>query len=92
MPALRTRRDRALLLASPALLTIVVFMLLPMLIALVYSFLTPSPYGGVQQPYTAASYIRFVYDRDLDDTLVLDTTYMQIFARSLIQPALATVI
>ena len=77
---------------GPALLTIIVFMLLPMGIALVYSFLTPSPYGGVQHPFTAASYVRFVYDRDLDDTLVFDTTYLQIFARSLVQAALATVL
>ena len=83
-------RDRALLLAGPALVTIVVFMLLPMGIALVYSFMTPSPYGGVQHPFTTASYVRFFYDRDLDDTLVFDTTYLQIFARSLIQSALAT--
>lgn len=85
-------RDKALLLASPALLTIAVFMLLPMAIALVYSFMTPSPYGGVQAPATASSYTRFVYDRDLDDTLVFDTTYLQIFARSLIQAVLSTVL
>ena len=84
-------RDRALLLAGPALVTIVVFMLLPMGIALVYSFMTPSPYGGVQHPFTSASYVRFLYDRDLDDTLVFDTTYLQIFARSVIQSVLATV-
>ena len=83
-------RDRALLLAGPALVTIILFMLLPMGIALVYSFMTPSPYGGVQHPFTAASYIRFLYDRDLDDALVFDTTYLQIFARSVIQSVLAT--
>lgn len=84
------KRDRALLLASPALLVIVVFMLLPMGIALLYSVLTPSPYGGVQAPYSAASYVRFVYDRDLDDALVFDTTYLQIFLRSLVQAVLTT--
>ncbi len=67
-------------------------MLLPMGIALVYSVLTPSPYGGVQAPYSAGSYVRFVYDRDLDDSLVFDTTYLQIFTRSLVQSALTTLI
>jgi spermidine/putrescine transport system permease protein len=86
------KRDGALLLAGPALLTIVLFMLLPMTIALVYSFLTPSPYGGIQHPFTANSYVRFVYDRDLDDTLVFDTTYLQIFTRSIVQAVLATVL
>ena len=88
----RTRRDGALLLAAPALLTIVVLLLLPMAIALVYSFLTPSPYGGVAHPYTVNSYVRFFYDRDLDDVLVFDTTYPGIFARSLIQAVLCTAI
>ena len=85
-------RDGALLLAGPALLTIALFMLLPMGIAAVYSFMSPSPYGGVEHPFTVQSYIRFVYDRDLDDTLVFDTTYLQIFARSLIQAVLTTVL
>ena len=86
------QRDGALLLAGPALLTIAIFMLLPMGIAAIYSFMTPSPYGGVEHPFTAQSYIRFVYDRDLDDTLVFDTTYLQIFARSVIQAVLTTVL
>ncbi len=85
-------RDGALLLAGPALVTIVLFMLLPMGIAAVYSFMSPSPYGGVQHPFTVQSYVRFVYDRDLDDTLVFDTTYLQIFARSLVQAVLTTVL
>ena len=86
------QRDGALLLAGPALLTIAIFMLLPMGIAAIYSFMTPSPYGGVEHPFTVQSYIRFVYDRDLDDTLVFDTTYLQIFARSVIQAVLTTVL
>ena len=82
-------RDNALLLAAPALLTIAIFMALPMGIALVTSFMTPTPYGGVTRPFTMASYVRFLYDRDLDDVLVLDWTYPMIFARSLLQ-AIAT--
>ena len=85
-------RDGALLLAGPALLTILLFMLLPMAIALVYSFLTPSPYGGVQQPATTQSYVRFFYDRALDDMMVFDTTYPVIFLRSLVQAVLCTAI
>ncbi len=87
---MRRERDGALLLAGPALLTIALFMLLPMAIALVYSFLTPSPYGGVQQPLTSQSYVRFLYDRDLDDRMVFDTTYPVIFLRSLLQALLCT--
>ncbi len=83
---------RIALLALPALLVIAVFMLLPMGIALVDSFLTPDPYGGVHGPATAASYVRFLYDRDLDDTLVFDPTYVRIFARSFALAALTSLI
>ena len=86
------RRDGSLLLAGPALATIALFMLLPMAIAFVYSLLSPSPYGGVQHPFTAESYVRFFFDRDLDDTLVFDTTYLGIFLRSLVQAVLCTAI
>jgi spermidine/putrescine transport system permease protein len=86
------RRYHALLLARPALMTIIVFMLLPMAIAFVYSLMTPDPYGGVKRPFTAASYVRFVYDRDLDDYLVFDTTYLQIFLRSILQAAVAALL
>ena len=77
-------------LAAPALLTIVALMLLPMLIALGYSLMTPSPYGGVTAPATLASYVRLAWDRDLDDRLVLDPTYAWILVRSLVQAALTT--
>lgn len=92
MPTHLGEKGRALLLAGPALMTIAVLMLLPMAIAFAYSVMTPSPYGGVTHPFTAASYIRFFYDRDLDDILVFDTTYLRIFARSLIQAVLATLL
>ncbi len=92
MAARAGHRDGAMLLAGPALLVIVLFMLLPMGIAAVYSFMSPNPYGGVEHPFTANSYLRFVYDRDLDDSLVFDTTYLRIFTRSLVQAVLTTVL
>jgi spermidine/putrescine transport system permease protein len=86
------RRDTSLLLAAPAILVITAFMLIPMGIAGVYSLLTADPYGGVTHPFTPAAYLRFVYDRDLDDALVFDPTYMWIFLRSLVQATLATLV
>lgn len=85
-------RDAALLLAAPALLTIIAFMLVPMVITLVYSVMTSSAYGGVEPPLTFNSYVRFIYDRDLDDTLVFDFTYVGIFLRSVVHAALSTLI
>ncbi|MBS0270319.1 MAG: ABC transporter permease, partial [Proteobacteria bacterium] len=84
------QRRRALALVAPALLMIGVFMLVPMGIAMVYSFLTPDSFGGVAPPVTVESYIRFFFDRDLDDTLRFDPTYLQIFWRSIFQAVLTT--
>ena len=86
------RRDRTALLALPALLAILVFGLAPMGIALYDSLLTPDPYGGVTRPYTAASYLRFFYDRDLDDALAFDPTYLRIFARSGLEAVATTIL
>jgi spermidine/putrescine transport system permease protein len=88
---MRTGRP-ALLLAAPALVTIFACMVLPMGIALVYSLMTPSAYGGVQPPFTGQSYVRFLFDRDLDDRLVFDPTYLQIFGRSIGLAAATTLI
>ena len=86
------RRISTAWLAAPAIGVISVFMLLPMGIALYDSFLTSDPYGGVEKPLTSAAYVRFLYDRDLDDALVFDPTYLRIFARSLGQAMATTVI
>ncbi len=85
-------RDRQFLLAGPALVVVAVFMLLPMVIALIYSCLTPSTYGGVELPFTAQSYVRFLFDRDLDDTLVFDPTYLEIFLRSILLAGASTLL
>ena len=84
------RRDKALLLAAPALGVIVVLMLIPMAITALDSILTSNPYGGVARPFSGASYRRFLVDRDLDDALVFDPTYLLIFLRSLLQALAAT--
>ena len=86
------RRDRALLLAGPALAVIAVFMLLPMGVTAIESVMTSNPYGGVAEPFTGAAYRRFVLDRDLDDALVFTPTYLIIFVRSLVQAVAATVL
>ena len=46
--------------------------------------------AGSPIPFTPAAYVRFLYDRDLDDTLAFDPTYLGIFLRSILQAALTT--
>ena len=68
---------------APAGLLILVFMVLPMLLMGLMSWLEPGQFGGVKWgQYTPASYIKFLFERDFNDTLVVNTDYLSIFSRS----------
>ena len=83
-------RRRALLLA-PALLTIGVFLVLPLGIVLLYSFLTPGTFGGVVWELSSDAYVQFLFERDIfDETLVFSTAYLEIYWRSFLQALCAT--
>jgi spermidine/putrescine transport system permease protein len=77
------RPRSSLLLIAPSVLMIGVFMLIPMFIALGYSFMTANPYGGVLKPFTLDAYIQFLYQRDFDDSLVFSPDYIFIILRSI---------
>ena len=79
-----TPKTQARLLLSPALLTIGIFMVLPMVVALAYSFLTSGPYGGVQWPPSPNGYLQILYQRDFDDSLLFTTSYLMIILRSVV--------
>ncbi len=79
----RRQLGRRLLLSAPAMLTLLVFMLLPLGIMFVVSILQSGDYGGVKWgQYSLEAYRNFFYERDLDDTLVFNTDYLEIFQRS----------
>lgn len=70
-------------LVGPALLFIAVFMLIPIGLMGYVSFLERGEYGGVRwRDYTGEAYVAFLFERDFDDNLVLNTDYLQIFLRS----------
>ena len=49
-------------------------------------------YGGVKwDQYSLEAYVNFLYERDLDDSLVFNTDYLQIFQRSFWLSVLTTV-
>jgi spermidine/putrescine transport system permease protein len=80
--ALAVARTRALLLA-PVLLAIGVFGILPLFIALVYSFLEADTYGGVRWIFSTEAYVQLLFERDIfEDTLTFNTAYLEIFWRS----------
>jgi spermidine/putrescine transport system permease protein len=83
---------RSLILVAPAVLVIGIFMLIPMFIGVVYSFMTANPYGGVLKPFTFDAYVQFFFEHDFDGSLVFSPDYMFIILRSLYLAALTTVI
>ncbi len=78
----------------PAWLTIGWFLLIPVLLMLVFSFLTKEFRGGVIWEFTFAAYDQFVFNRGLfgDDPPQLEWTYITIFTRSILQASVATLL
>ena len=80
-----------LILLSPAILAIGGFLILPLCIILLYSFLTPGTYGGVIWELSGESYIQFLFERDIfDDSLAFQTAYLSIYGRSALQAVAST--
>ncbi len=80
-------------LLMPSWVVIGVFLVLPVGIMLVYSFLTKEFRGGVIWEFSLAAYDQFIFDRGLfgDDPPTLEWTYITIFLRSIVQAFLATI-
>jgi spermidine/putrescine transport system permease protein len=90
---LRSAGSRRLLLTVPALVVIGLFMVGPLLLMAYISLLERGSSGGVQWGiHTAEAYVSFLFERDLDDSLVLNTDYLQIFLRSFWLAGLTTAI
>ena len=81
-----------LLLPAWAMLTI--FIAAPVLMMLVYSFLTKEFRGGVIWEFSFAAYDQFFFDRGLfgDEAPKIEWTYISIFWRSICQAAGATLL
>ncbi|TSE02277.1 ABC transporter permease [Mesorhizobium intechi] len=79
----RDVRDRWLL-SAPALLVILLAATGPLLIVLVYSFLTPGAYGDVKWQFSPDAWISVFMERDIfDDTLSVAVAHVTIFWRSI---------
>ncbi len=82
-------RHRLLL---PSWIAIGILVVIPILLMLVYSFLTKEFRGGVIWEFSLAAYDQFFFDRGLfgDEPIKVEWTYLTIFARSIIQALSAT--
>ena len=70
-------------LTIPALAIIGIFGVVPLMIILVYSFLTPGPYGGVVWQFSADAYLNFLFQQDIfDGTMQFSPDYLIIYLRS----------
>ncbi|RWK42479.1 ABC transporter permease [Mesorhizobium sp.] len=78
----REIRDRWLL-SAPALIIIFLAATGPLLIVVVYSFLTPGPYGDVVWKFSTDGWLSVLMQRDIfDDTLAFADAHLSIFWRS----------
>lgn len=86
--AVRTR------LLAPSWLVLLFFMFAPMVVMLIYSFLTKEFRGGVIWSFSLGAYDQFFLDRGLfgDEPPKIEWTYITIFMRSIWQALAATVL
>ena len=89
-----TYRSARVPLLLPTWAVIGVFLVLPVALMAVYSFLTKEMRGGVIWDFSLAAYDQFFVNRGLfgDEPPVLEWTYVNVFARSIAQAGVATVL
>lgn len=78
----------------PAWVVLGIFVFVPVIMMLVYSFLTKEFRGGVIWEFSLAAYDQFFFDRGLfgDDAPKMEWTYIAIFWRSIWQAGAATLL
>jgi spermidine/putrescine transport system permease protein len=81
------------LLSTPALMLLALAASGPLLIVVVYSFLSPGEYGNVVWDFSLNGWIGILYSRDIfDGTLALADAHLTIFWRSVSLSLLTTII
>jgi spermidine/putrescine transport system permease protein len=70
-------------LALPAVSIIMVFSILPLIVVVLYSVLTPGDYGNVRWVFSTEGWFSVLFERDIfDDKLSLSDAHLTILARS----------
>ena len=90
--AARTSDRNGWLLSSPALVVLLAGALLPLMVMLVYSFLTAGEYGNVEWMFSLDGWVGIFFTRDVfDGTMVLADAHLTILWRSVRLSLLTTV-
>jgi spermidine/putrescine transport system permease protein len=86
-----SRRHR--LLATPALVIIGIFGVVPLMLIVIYSFLEAAPYGGVVWTFSTDAYVNFLFQPDIfDDTLQFTPDFLIIYLRSFLFAVVTTAV
>ena len=81
--ALRADTRRRWGLALPAVAIITLFSILPLVVVVVYSFLSPGDFGGVRWQFSTEGWFSVLFERDIfDDTVSLSDAHLTILGRS----------
>ncbi len=65
----RRQALRSFLGVSPALVSIGLFLIVPIFIVVGYSLMKANPYGGVNPHFSVDAYVSLLFERQLDDSL-----------------------
>jgi spermidine/putrescine transport system permease protein len=91
-PVQRIAKDQTYQLL-PAVVLIFLFVILPLCLIIIFSFLKPGTYGGVEWIFSAGSYVQFLFEEDfLTENLVFSANYISIFFNSFVLAITATVL
>jgi spermidine/putrescine transport system permease protein len=91
--ALRQSDRNGWFLVTPALIVLAAAAILPLLVMLVYSFLTPGDFGNVEWVFSWDGWISILFQRDIfDGTLGLADAHLTIFWRSIWLSVVTTVL
>ncbi|MFV3329593.1 ABC transporter permease [Pseudomonas sp. NY15437] len=88
----RRQALRRFLGVSPALVSIGLFLIVPIFIVVGYSLMQANPYGGVNPHFSIDAYVSLLFERQLDDSLAFADSYVMIALRSIGIAAATTVI
>ncbi len=67
------------------------FLAAPIFSVLLISFATPGDYGGVVWKFSPDSYVNLLFQKDFDDSLQFDSSFLLVLSRSVMMSALTTV-
>lgn len=91
--AIRADTRRRWGLALPAVIIITLFSILPLVVVVAYSFLTPGDFGGVKWVLSFDGWFSVLFERDIfDDTISLSDAHLTILGRSVALSLATTVL